>query len=224
MAQLDSNPARNAFKYCVTLTTSGDFTAEQEVSIVDWFRRKCENCLLVSELHKDGSTHYHATVVVLSPSSTGMFTKVLKTLYKKIGLEVSPKSICVKKTCNLTGFFFYLLKELEPNVLLCLGWQMSWIKEQCISNVKNIPRKMLMANRVVLNPANAIPYCLKFAEAAGITVSGKIDFKILVRHMVKDGYSFDNTKLPWLYAQLMCICGDDRALDQQIDNQLAFLD
>ncbi len=226
MAKIDTTPARNAYGYFITLTCALDFNASQEDQIIQWHRRKCENCLLVKEYHKDGTTHYHSTVLVMAPKTTNGLTRQFETLYKRMNIDVVPRvSIIIKSTTDQVGAFYYCLKEhKQRDPLLVLGWQMIWIKEQLLSNVKHIPRKMLMKDRVVLNAGNAIPYCLKFAEASGLALTGKMSFKTLVRLMVKDGYSFDNTKFPWLYAQLMCIMGDDRALDQQIDNQLAFLD
>ncbi len=226
MPQIDQTPAR-AFGYMLTLTSSDDFTDAQEDTVVQWHKRKCENCLLVMERHKDGRKHYHSTILVKAPKTAGGLTRQVKNLYKEMAIECNSKTFKVVSTTDQIGAFIYLFKAQDkddPVPLLIMGWSLSWIKQQTIGNVKKIPRKMLMANRVVLNPANAIPYCLKFAEASGIPITGKMAFKTLVKLMVKDGYSFDNTKFPWLYSQLMCICGDDRALDQQIDNQLSFLD
>ncbi len=227
MATIDPTPSRDSFGYFLTLTSPQGWTAAQVDQVLQWHRRKCENCLLVAELHQSGETHYHSSIIVLKPKATHGVTRQLDTLYKQMGIPVINRvTHVVKSTSDQVGLFHYLTKQLKAGKepLLLMGWQFSWIKKQCISNVKKIPRKMLMDGRIVLNAANAIPYCLNFAEAAGIGITGRDSFKTVVKLMVKDGYSFDNTKLAWLYSQLLCICGDDRALDQQIDNQLSFLD
>ncbi len=221
---LDPTPQKDASGYLVTLTSSVGFNDDQESQIVEWHRRKCHHCMLVREHHKSGERHYHSTILVTKPKTANGLKRQLETLYKSMSIDPLGNGIDVRSTTDQMGSFLYLVKELDDDhPLLCIGWLFSWIKDQCVKNVKKIPRKLLMLNRVVLNPANAIPYCLKFAEASGIGVTGKESFKCLVRLMVLDGYSFDNTKFPWLYSQVMCICGDTRALDQQIDLQLTFL-
>ncbi len=225
MASIDTTH-RDTFGYMLIFTSANDFNEAQEDQIVQWHRRRCENALLVRELHTDGRKHYHSTILVLKPKTSGGVSRQLATLYKSMGIDVVARvTYQVKSTSDQIGSFHYLLKDqADREPLLIMGWQLTWIKAQCVSNVKKIPRKMLMQDRVVLNAANAIPYCLKFAEAAGVGITGKESFKTLVRLMVKDGYSFDKCNLPWLYAQLMCIAGDDRVLDQHIDGLLQFLD
>lgn len=223
MATIDPTPARDAFGYFITFTSPNGFSEAQEDQIVQFHKRKCENCLLVTERHADGRKHYHSSILVMKPKTTNGMTRQVANLYKAMEIEVVGRvTFQVKKVSDQVGSFWYLLKEQEDDQLplLLMGWKMEWIKEQCKSNIKKIPRRMLMKDRVVLNSSNSIPYCLRFAEAAGMGITGKESFKNLVKLMVKDSYSFDNVKIPWLYSQLMCIAGDDRALDTHLDNCL----
>lgn len=219
MAQSKSDPIRpvsldtglkGLFYFCLTLTSSDDFTSDQEDLIVDWHRRRAEYCLLVREYHGDGRKHYHSLLAVKKPKSAGGVTRQLETLYKKMNIPwTKGVTVVVKKMTHMTGQFHYLLKEqASTHPLLLTGWKYSWIKEQCLANIKEIPLKLLKGDTYMVQKNTSVELVLKFATASGATIACKDSFIDLMVEMQAKGYQFDNVSKKSLYTNVMSRLGN----------------
>ncbi len=207
---VDPNVARSdLFYYTITLTSKDDFTESQEVEIVKWHRRG-EYCFLVREFHADGRKHYHSMMAVRSPKTCSAVVKNLGRLYEKLSIHWQKGvSVKVKKLTHINGYFNYMLKEqAEDEVpLLLAGWKMSWIKEQAVSNLKEVPYKLLKGQTYMVQKNTSVELVLKYAKASGNAITCKASFVDVVYSMQVDGYQFDNIKKSSLYTNVMARCG-----------------
>ncbi len=198
------------FYFCLTLTSADDFTADQQDMIIDWHRKHAEYCLLVREYHADGRKHYHSLLAVKKPKNANGVTRKLETLWKRLNLPwTKGVSVNVKKMTHMTGQFHYLLKDqagLKP--LLLVGWAYSWIKEQCVNNIKSIPLKLLKGEVYMVQKNTSVELVLKFASASGATVTCKDSFIELMVEMQAKGYQFDNVRKASLYTNVMARLGN----------------
>jgi len=220
---IDPTPVRDAFSGFITFTSVVDFTEPQVDQIVQWHKRLCDNVLLVMEFHQDGRKHYHSSVVMRAKSAGGVSRRVA-TLYKQMGINViKGVTFLVKTTSDQPGLFTYLLKDQEGREpLLCIGWQLSWIKEQCLLSVKTLSKKNLEKGRVFITDMNAIPYIMKYAEAIGVRIRDKLSYKQVIKLMMADGYNFTRAKHGMIYPHIMAEQGDDSSADMILDHALQF--
>ncbi len=207
---IDTNIKSNLSYFCLTLTSPDDFTALQEEAITDWHRRLSEFCLLVREYHGDGRKHYHSLVAIKTPKDAGGVTRRLETLWKKLSLRWTKGiSVHVKKMTHMTGQFHYLLKEQKGRQpLLLTGWKFTWIKQQCIDNIKMIPRKMLLGETRMVQKMESVELVLKYAAASSIEIRSKDSFVDVIYAMKAGGFQFDNCKMMTLYGNVMARCGN----------------
>lgn len=197
------------FYYCTTLTSADDFSPAQEDSIIDWHRLCAEYCLLVREYHGDGRKHYHSLLAVKKPKSAGGLTRNLERLWKKVNLRWTKGiSVKVKKMTHMTGQFHYLLKDQAGHKpLLLVGWKYTWIKEQCVNNIKEIPLKLLKGECYMVQKMTSVELVLKFAAASGARFTCKDSFIDVILEMQAKGYQFDNIKMKCLYGNVMARSG-----------------
>lgn len=206
------DPAPNGcYKYFITLTSRDDFTSEQHDAIVAWHRHNSEKTLLVAERHDSGRIHYHSVIHCRVPKQAAKVTQKLERLYKQIDLEVVKRvSIVVKRQTDDIGLFHYLTKDIPEGdrPLLCIGWAYSWIKEQCLANIRKIPYKVLAKDKHMMRSVSAVARVVQWAQAAGYPLTGKESFIHVVTSMQAEGYQFDNIKTKFLYAQVMAVSGN----------------
>lgn len=221
---LDHHSSDSLFSYFITLT-SNVCLSDFEPAIVLWHRRG-DKVLLVGEDHLSGKKHYHSLITVASPKTANALTKNLVRFYEKESIPLQKGvSIKVKRVSNQVGMFHYLTKDLNdsPPVLI-IGWTMSWIKEQCLENLKLIPHKMLTKGVVMLTKRNAVGYFLKYREAKGAVVDSKLSFCQLVAEMMTDGYQFDGVQTKYLFSQVMARQGEQRFAISMLMGDLNFID
>ncbi len=209
---MDSSPQTNTFSYFVTLTTSEGFTPDHTVKIVDWHRSHSEKCLLVSELHDSGKTHFHSLICCLAPKMPSGVTRNLNRLFVAMDLEpVKGVSIVTKKVTDFVGMLHYLTKDLAPGgkPLLCTGWAYSWIKKQIVDGIKHMPRCMLRKDQYMVQSSSSVQLIVHYAHAAGYPLTGKQCFITVCTEMQAKGYQFEKIKPKWLYAQVMAMMGHE---------------
>jgi len=212
--------------FCITFTTGGEFPPAWEAALAAWHVKKCDQALVVREggPEEEEHLHYHS-VGTFKTSKASNIKSMCETLYKKHDVAYDKPSVVVKTTTDLIGMFHYLLKDqVDDQPVLLLGWKMSWIKEQCLSNLKKIPHKVLMKNKYVLKTSTATAVVMEYAKRKSLILTGKDSFATLVCEMARDGYQFEAVKLKWLYCQCMSLTGDDHAMRSLIMNELHFLD
>jgi len=207
---MDPSPQINTYSYFVTLTSSDGFSSVQEGQIVSWHRSHSEKCLLVSELHDSGKTHYHSLLTCRAPKMPAAVTRNLDRLFAAMDIEpVTGVSIVTKKVTDFVGILHYLTKDLPQGAkpLLCIGWAYSWIKQQCIDGIKHIPRSMLRKDKYMVQSSSSVQLIVQYARAAGYPLTGKASFIAVATEMQSKGFQFEKIKPKWLYAQVMAVCG-----------------
>lgn len=221
----DENGSSQLNEYCITISPRTTMDQSDRRKLCTWHSR-FESVLLVAEDRpSDGVEHYHS--LIASPvKSAQAITRQLITLYKSNQWEfVKGVTIRVKTCVDRIGWFHYLTKDLGGNAPLGIkGWKMTWIKEQCLNNLKKMPHKMLARGQYMVNPKVGTRLVIEYAKARAIPLSGKEGFKQVLCAMAADGYQFEGAKLKFLYAQVMAMTGDSRAFASLIDNELHFLD
>ncbi len=221
---LDPHPPSDLVKYALTLTDGGGLLIHED-AIIHWHKRKSEKTLLVAELHSDGRTHYHS-IIYCSAKQTNSVSRWLETLWGQLDLQWSFNSCVVKRVTDEIGQWHYLCKDIPSggSPVYISGWDYSWIKAQCVANVKNIPRKLLTRdNRKVLD-SEASRVVITWAKAAGHPITGKLSFVDVIHEMRKDGYQFSGVKFKWLYGDVMAMTGNDELSKAQLLDALFGLD
>ncbi len=205
----DPNVARSdLFYYTVTFTRAGDFDDSQESSIIDWHKR-AEYCYLIREYHKDGRRHYHSMIAVFAPKTPSSIVKNLERFYEKLGIPWQKGvSVKCKKLTHINGYCCYMRKDQDDQEpLLLRGWKMSWIKEQAVANIKEIPYTLLKGQTYMVQKNTSVELVLKYSKASGNPISCKAGFIDVVYAMQAEGYQFDNIKKSSLYSNVMARCG-----------------
>jgi len=210
MAQhVDFSPSTPKFQgFFLTISPKEQFTPAQ-AQVVKQFHQHFERCLLVSEVRADGCDHYHS-VYSSAHKKTNSETRVLERLFTKNHISFTVGvTIKLKKVSNVLGLFHYLLKDVTADnpPLLLSGWQMSWIKQQCLDNVKNIPRKLLDKEVCMVTKRNGAELLLAYAKAAGMPIQGKECFIEVFLDMEAKHYNFSNVRLVSLYTRVMSLLG-----------------
>ncbi len=204
------DPAPNhMYPYLLTLTSSDGFSSVQEGQILHWCRTHTDKCMLVRELHDSGKAHYHALVCTDTKLAQGV-TRKLETLYRLMNIEFTPcVSINVKKVTDLVGAMHYLSKDIpvSENPLLCTGWRYSWIKSECLGNIKKIPHCVLKKDQYMVQNSSSVQLIIRYANAGGFPLCGKQSFITVTTEMQGVGYQFEKIKPKWLYAQVMAMVG-----------------
>lgn len=208
--RVDVNVARSdLFYYSITFTRGGDFSDAEQEGIVSWHRGRGDYCYLIKEYHKDGRKHYHSMIAVMSPKTPSAIVKNLERLYEKLGIPWQKGvSVKVKKLTHINGYFGYMLKSQDDEEPLYLhGWAMSWMKEQSVANIKEIPFTLLKGQTYMVQKNTSVELVLRYAKASGNTISCKASFIDVTYSMQTEGYQFDNIKKSSLYSNVMARVG-----------------
>ncbi len=213
--------------WMLTLTSSTGFDDSQEDAVIQWHKRKSEMCLLVRELHDDGRRHYHSLIACSKPKNQPGVVRALETLYKQLNLDFVPHvSVKVKKMTDKIGAFYYLIKDLknDDRPLYTYGWRFTWIKEQCLANLKKMPHRMLCTDTVQLTKRTSTRMVIEYAHRSGMPLTGKLSFANVIACMAEDKYQFEGTNMKYLYAQVLAQSGHQSAMRNLVLNELHFLD
>ncbi len=193
----------------LTLTSSDGFSSVQEGQIVTWHKNHSDKCLLTREYHDSGKAHYHSILCTPTKLAQGV-TRQLEVLYRSMNIEFVVKvSIVVKKVTDLVGAMHYLSKDipLRGKPLCCHGWSYSWIKKECLVNIKKIPHCMLRKDQYMVQNSSSVQLIIRYAHAGGFPLCGKESFISVTTEMQAVGYQFEKIKPKWLYAQVMAMVG-----------------
>ncbi len=213
--------------FFVTFTTTGaDWPVDWPIILSKFHAKKCDMVLLVPEGGDTHIQHLHYHSVGTWPTKHGgNVSKLAERLYNKHGLPWTKHAVKVIKVKHLVGMFHYLLKAKgdEPPLML-MGWQMSWIKQQCVDNVKSTPYKMLLKDKMCLTAKSATPFVLKYAEAKNLPLSCKQTFADVISEMMCDGYQFEAVRLKWLFTQVMALSGHQGYCRNFVLGELNFID
>ncbi len=219
------NSDRSAF--FVTFTVPGAAWPDNWVDIIVQFHvRKCDMVLMVSE-GGDGESehlHYHSVGTWNTKCSSNV-KKSCERLYNKYGLEWTAVAVKVVMVKHLVGMFHYLLKSKgEQPPLLLMGWKMSWIKQQCLNNVKSTPYKLLLKDKLCLTAKSATPFVIRYAQAKNLPLSCKQTFADVISEMMCDGYQFEAVRIKWLFTQVMALSGHQGYCRNFVLGELNFIE
>ncbi len=213
------------FPYAITLTCSKGFDPADLTQLKKYFKQVTDSTLLVSEEHASGHVHVHAATMQ-KQKTTNEVTRLFERFYANV-LDIVPTigvSIVVKKVSDKIGWFHYLLKDQQGPPLMCHGWKLTWIQEQCISNLKKIPKRILLKDVHALDNRVAVPTILEYAKRTNNPLTGKTAFASVVAEMMAKGYAFHKCRLKMLYVHVMAHTGDMRPAMSFIMGELTFID
>lgn len=220
---VDLHQGKKSKNYFLTLSPRQDLSSVHLAVVVDWHKLRTP-CILVSEERTDGVEHYHS-VFGDTASRAAKVTEKFNRLMDAGGLPyVKGVTLKIRAVTDLIGMFHYLTKDLgDGKPLVLSGWKLSWIRQQCLENLKKIPKKMLMRNDRLIGVAGSVGLVLEYSKRKGIPLTGKESFRRCLMEMAKEGYRFEKIKIRQLYVHVMAQCGDARAFGAMIDNELQFL-
>lgn len=209
----------------ITLTTSGGLTSEQCQSFAQYFKKECDHCYLVIEQGDSGTNRHVEGVIDIDTVKTNNVTTRIKTLYRKLHLEVTDYSIRVKKATHLIGALIYASKELKTHgtKLMLKGWEQTWIDKQVKENVKHIPHSILKKKGTRLTQSTGAAVMHEFAVANNMTVTCKDDFLYLGKAMGNEGYLFGSCRPKGLYMDLMALFDSGQGVFDVWEQELHFV-
>ncbi len=223
---IDLNADTDLPAFALTFTNAAFFTPAQEDQIVQWHKKRASYTLLVKEFHEDGRPHYHSLIASPKLKRAQQLVRMLDTLYAQmdIGPVIKRITFRVDPEKDRIGFFHYLLKEQDGPVLLLMGWRLTWIKAQCLANVKKIPHKMLTKNVKMLSKSTASQTVLAYAKASGAVLTGKTSLCHVLADMSSEGYIFSSVPLKHLFAEVMAQSGEKTKAFNMFMGELHFID
>ncbi len=213
--------------YCITLTTSGGFTETQVENLCHSFDSS-KHAYVVNEFGSSDQFSHIQGLVEYDSVKTSNVTLRIKRLYKSLNLDVTPRSIRVKKATDYIGALIYSHKELEyseskSKLMVIRGWSSSWIDEQVKNNVSKIPHKMLKKklHRICASSGGALMY--EWCVANNRIITSKSDYLNIVKSMAKEHYAFGMIKHKGIFQDVMSAFGEGLAAYQIADSELLFI-
>lgn len=169
--------------------------------------KKSKYYLLCEEGTKvEEDVHYHLHGVIGSDykKSSDFRRRVLKPLYEKIGLELTPVGTKIKNVTVLSGALSYCYKE--KNVLCSSGILLEQIKPW----KKKLGTPKLKKEVVIVGKSNFFKLVAGYCEQTGIKPTSYYDIADVRVEMRKEGYLFRSG--PWLKSEIGLVLqyfGDD---------------
>ncbi len=205
--------------YFITITRRGGLTSAHLDSLVGYFEHRFEKVVVNVEAHKTGLLHLHA-FAESTLKSPGAVRKHIVRHLETIGIEVGPKTCVVKAADN--GARSYVIKEVTDDkpVTVCKGWSIASLLEERQRSLKKMTIKQAKGSDKVLSQDEVVPMILQFSQSSQDPIHDKESFKDCIKSMVAMGFSFSRVKMAVTYAEVMCRCNDDRALDDWLEMQL----
>ncbi len=207
-------PSVELHQFSITLTSPSGFTSVQETLIARWHVSHSESCYLVSELHASGLKHYHSVIACVSPAAAGKVSVNLGRLYASMDLDhKAGLTTKVNKIRDLIGWFAYMRKDQKEKApILLMGWKMSWIKQQCIDNVKKMKNTHFQKGKFIISKVTACDVIFEYAKAAAIPLTNKEAYFRLIPEMIRQGYRFIGLRHANIYGHIAALLGDDRPM------------
>lgn len=218
------------YPFAVTLTApdADGFSKDQQSAIKQWHIHNTDQCVLSRESHTSGLPHYHSYVTVKNKQPAGL-TRKFKTLYSQMGMPWSHNAVKVKTCTHPSGWYNYIIKDLpeDANPLLTKGFQVSWIREQALSSLKESEYKRkgrCKDDPFILGSKNAVRICLEFASRKGMPIDSKHTYALVTAAMMQDNYSFDRIRHKNLYPAIRCRQGSYTAQVSHVMGELFHID
>lgn len=213
--------------YKVTLTTSGGFTVEQVKGFQEIFDQ-LQFAYVTNEFGTSGGNSHLEGVIERDTIKANNVTVWIKSLYKTLGIEVTPNSIRVKTVTHLVGAIIYTNKEVKDiqskaEVVSLRGWTQSWIDQTVKDNVKNISFKELKKRGVKFTQGTGGALMFEWCKANNMQVTRKSEYLSVVKEMAKQGFMFGSIRHVGLYQDVCALFGDGNAACDAAENALAFL-
>lgn len=213
--------------YKITLTTTGGFTEEQVQGFEQYFD-ELKHAFVTNEFGASGGNSHIEGVIERDTVKTNNVTIWIKSLYKKLNIEVFPNSIRVKSVTHLVGAIIYTNKEIadakENAEVICLkGWTQSWIDKTVKDNVKNISFKELKTKGTRITQGTGGALMFEWCKANNMRVLCKRNYLDVVKAMAKEGYMFGSSRHVGLYQDVCALFGEGNAACDAAENALAFL-
>lgn len=210
---------------CATISPKDDFTPSQETALKEWHGHQGPFAFLVSEPRPgDGIIHYHSVFQSLA-KTTSKTREKLERLLKNIHVPYERMiTVKVKKCTDLIGWFHYLTKDATSKRLYIKGWEMSWIKQQCLDNVKKIPFKVLLKGKRFVTKKGATALIIAYSAAKAYPITGKHSFMQVVCMMAQEGYEFQSVNMRYCFSQALAVNGNTRAMMSLLESELQFLE
>ncbi len=214
--------AKPTFKYLITLAMSGGLTELLIRQIREYLAARFTQVVMNTEPHKSGLLHLHAFAYSEVASSSAIRKHMQRFLIAH-DVVVGPKTLNVKVADDNAAN--YVIKEVsdEKPVTLCQGWQIKDLLQKRLEAVKKLSKVSAQGSDKVVTQDEAVPLIIRYAKTANMTLTDKASFKDVIKEMVRMGFSFSHIRMNSTYAEVMCRCGDDRALDDLLDMQLICL-
>ncbi len=213
--------------YTITLTTSGGFSDNQIEIFIKAFDT-LKHAYVVNEFGSTDQFSHIQGLVEYDTSKTSNVTYRIQRLYKSANLDVTPRSIRVKRATDYVGALIYSRKELDysetkAKVIVIVGWSSSWIDEQVKNNVSKIPHKMLKKklHRVYASTGGVLMY--EWCVANNRIITSKFDYLNIVKAMAKEHYAFGLIRHKCIYQDVMASFGEGLAAYQIADSELLFI-
>ncbi len=206
--------------YYLTWTAVDEFSENWESELASWHNKKCDMFLLVREGGPGLPEHLHYhSIGTFRPKTAGGVTRNAETFYKSQKMECGKKTVDVKSVKEMIGLFHYLTKDLEGPPLGLKGWKMSWIKKQCLNNLKKMPHKMLLKNQYMLSKKTAVNIIIEYAKIKSLPLVDKNSFRDCLKAMGKDHYRVTGIwgQITVICAEVLLECGHDAMFDQLFD-------
>ncbi len=219
---LDIHSTAGHTPFFITWTAVGEYAEDFEKKLCDWHSKKCDTALVVSEggPGEVEHLHYHSLGVFRDGRANGI-KRQCDTLYKKLNMEMGKNTVKVKSVPEIVGLFHYLTKDLKDDPpLMIKGWRMSWIKAQCLANLKKMPHKMLLQDQYTLTPKTAVNIIIQYAKRKGLVLVDRLSFRDCLKSMVRDHYRVNGIwgKITIICAEVLMECGNDSMFDAVFDH------
>jgi len=208
------------------LTASGGLTSQNIDVAKQFFDEKCQYAYVVNEFGSEGTNSHLQCVVSFGTKKQSNIMAKMKTLYKKMDLEIVNRHTCVVKAAtHMDGALHYCSKELvnKGNVVLLKGWRQGWIDTQVKAYAKKTPRIELQSMGTRLTQTSAPGAMYKWAKANNMQVVDKRSFIEVGKLMTAEGYMFGTCKAKGIYMDVCGLFGDGRALADVWEAELAFV-
>ena len=206
-------------QYMLTITRDVGLTRDQTEKLRDWFDKNYQMVLFTIEPHKSGLMHAHAVVRSDVKSGGSIHKKLTRFLLGHCGMQPAKNMLKVQSADD--GALAYVVKDVTPThpALICRGWDLADLLKCRQASLKKISQKV-KGDYYVLGQAEAVPMILEFAKSDAIPITDWHSYKQVCKAMMRMGYSFSRLKFAITYAEIMCILGDDRAIDDWMDMQM----
>lgn len=208
--------------YLATLSPKDWFDRDQLKPIFAWFS-KHDQVYGVTEI----ASHKHLHVLFSSKQKkTGNVTRALNNLLDQNNIpNEKGVTVDVRYSSVPLGHLHYLTNEVKGGTQVMIkGWRLTWLQQQCRDNLKSMPKVLLKKGVYVVSNVEGPELIVKYAAMHNRCVNDKASIIRCIASMCVDKYRFHNTKIEWLCADTMALCGNMRGITSLLEGKLQFID